>query len=83
MQRKNKKKNYQNKKKNKKRVNFDNNEENIHEKIILQDVEHDDDIDLNEVDQLRRKYYYFGSILCIITSEFNQFKRASYTHKLI
>ena len=41
--------NYQNKKK----VNVDNNEENVYEKIILQDVEHDDNIDLDEVDQIR------------------------------
>ena len=33
--------NYQNKK-TKKRVNVDNNKENIYEKIILQDVEHID-----------------------------------------
>ena len=31
-------------------VNVDNNEENIYEKIILQDVEHDDNIDLYGVD---------------------------------
>ena len=38
--------NYQNKKKNKtKIVNVDNNEENVYEKIILQDVEYDDNID--------------------------------------
>ena len=41
-----KEKNYQNKKKNKtKIVNVDNNEENVYEKIILQDVEYDDNID--------------------------------------
>ena len=52
MPRKNKKKNYQNKK-TKKKVNVDNNKENVYEKIILQDVEHDDNIDLDEVDQPR------------------------------
>ena len=31
-------------------VNANNNEENIYEKIILQDVEHDDSIDLYGVD---------------------------------
>ena len=31
-------------------VNVDNNEENIYEKIILQDVEHDNNIDLCGVD---------------------------------
>ena len=40
-------------KKQKKRVNVDNNKENVHEKIILQDVEHDDNIDLDGVDQPR------------------------------
>ena len=45
-------KNYQNKK-TKKRVNVDNNKENVHEKIILQDVEHDDNINLDGVDQPR------------------------------
>ena len=30
--------------------NVDNNEENVYEKIILQDAEHDDNIDLNGVD---------------------------------
>ena len=50
-----KEKNYQNKKtkKKKKKLNVDNNEENVHEKIILQDAEHDDNIDLNGVDQPR------------------------------
>ena len=38
------------KKTKKKKLNVDNNEENVHEKIILQDVEHDDNIDLNGVD---------------------------------
>ena len=33
-----------------KRVNVDNNKENVYEKIILQDAEHDDNIDLDEVD---------------------------------
>ena len=36
--------------KKKKKLNVDNNEENVHEKIILQDAEHDDNIDLNGVD---------------------------------
>ena len=31
-------------------VNVDNNEENVYEKIILQNAEHDDNIDLDEVD---------------------------------
>ena len=45
-------KNYQNKKtKKKKKLNVDNNEENVYEKIILQDAEHDDNIDLDGVDQ--------------------------------
>ena len=38
----------------KKKVNVDNNnnnnKENVYEKIILQDVEHDDNIDLDGVD---------------------------------
>ena len=33
-----------------KRVNVDNNKENVYEKIILQDAEHDDNIDLDGVD---------------------------------
>ena len=41
-------KNNQNKKK--KKVNVDNNKENIYEKIILQDAEHDDNINLDGVD---------------------------------
>ena len=48
---KNIKKNYQNKKT--KIVNVDNNEENIYEKIILQDAEYDDNINLDGVDQPR------------------------------
>ena len=40
-------------KKPKKKVNADNNKENVYEKIILQDAEHDDNIDLDEVDQPR------------------------------
>ena len=36
--------------KKKKKLNVDNNEENVYEKIILQDVEHDDNIDLDGVD---------------------------------
>ena len=49
-----KEKNYQNKKKNKtKIVNVDNNEENVYEKIILQNAEHDDNIDLDGVNQIR------------------------------
>ena len=44
-------KNYQNKKtKKKKNVNVDNNKENNFEKIILQDTEHDYNIDLDGVD---------------------------------
>ena len=35
-----------NKKNKTKTVNVNNNEENVFEKIILQDVEHDDNIDL-------------------------------------
>ena len=46
-------KNYQNKKTKKERVNVDNNKENVYEKIILQDAKHDDNIDLDEVDQPR------------------------------
>ena len=34
-------------------VNVDNNEKNVYEKIILQDVEHDDNIDLDGVNQIR------------------------------
>ena len=37
------------KKKKKKRVNVDNNEENVYEKIILQNVEHDYNINLDGV----------------------------------
>ena len=36
--------------KNKKKVNIDNNEENVYEKIILQDAEHNDNMDLDGVD---------------------------------
>ena len=36
--------------KTKKIVNVDNNEENVYEKIILQDAEHDDNINLDGVD---------------------------------
>ena len=32
------------------RVNVDNNKENVYEKIILQDVEHGDNSDLDGVD---------------------------------
>ena len=54
MPRKNIKKNYQNKKTKKKGVNVDNNKENVYEKkVILQDAKHDDNIDLNGVDQPR------------------------------
>ena len=35
--------------KKKKGVNVDNNKENVYEKIILQDAEHDDNIDLDGV----------------------------------
>ena len=45
-----KEKNYQNKKK---IVNVDNNEENVYEKIILQNAEHDDNIDIDGVNQIR------------------------------
>ena len=38
------------KKPKKKKVNVDNNKENVYEKIILQDTEHDDNIDLDGVD---------------------------------
>ena len=31
-------------------INVDNNEENVYEKIILQDAEHDDNINLDGVD---------------------------------
>ena len=41
------------KKQKKKKVNVDYNKENVYEKIILQDVEYDDNIDLNGVDQPR------------------------------
>ena len=34
-------------------VNVDNNKENVYEKIILQDAEHNDNIDLDGVDQPR------------------------------
>ena len=53
---------YQNRKKKIKAVNVDNSEEYVNEKIILQDVDYDDNIDLDRVDQARS---------CIITSEFN------------
>ena len=33
-----------------KTVNVNNNEENVFEKIILQDAEHDDNIDLDVID---------------------------------
>ena len=46
-------KNYQNKKTKKVRVNVDNNKENVYEKIILQDAEYDDNIDLDGIDQIR------------------------------
>ena len=49
MPRKNIKKYYQNKTK-KKKVNVDNNEEIIYKKKNLEDVEHDDNIDLYGVD---------------------------------
>ena len=39
--------------KKKERVNVDNNKENVYEKIILQNAEHDDNIDLDGVDQPR------------------------------
>ena len=41
------------KKPKKKKVNADNNKENVYEKIILQDAEHDDNIDLEGVDKPR------------------------------
>ena len=37
-------------KKKKKKLNVDNNEENVYEKIILQNAGHDDNIDLDGVD---------------------------------
>ena len=39
--------------KKKKIVNVDNNKENVYKKIILQDAEYDDNIDLDGVDQPR------------------------------
>ena len=39
--------------KKKKKVNVDNNKKNVYEKIILQDTEHDDNIDLDGVVQSR------------------------------
>ena len=47
------KKIYQNKKTKKKKVIVDNNKENFYGKIILQDAEHDNNIDLDGVDQPR------------------------------
>ena len=41
------------KKPKKEKLNVDNNEENVYEKIILQDDKHDDNIDLDGVDQPR------------------------------
>ena len=38
------------KKPKKKKLNVDNNEENVYEKIILQDAEHDLNIDLDGID---------------------------------
>ena len=73
-------------KKNKtKTVNVNNNEENVFEKIILQDAEHDDNIDLNGVDQSRRRkdIIILVHISCVITFEFNKFEHACYKHKLI
>ena len=49
-QEKNKEKIIRIKKKKTKIVNVDNNEENVYAKIILQDAEHDDNIDLDGVD---------------------------------
>ena len=70
--------------KKKKRVNVDNNKENVYEKIILQDAEHDDNIDLKGVDKPR---WWKDIIILVhipyITSEFNQFEYACYKHKLI
>ena len=40
-------------KKPKKRVNVNNNKENVYEKVILQNAEHGDNIDLDGVDQPR------------------------------
>ena len=54
MPRKNIKKNYQNKKtKKRKKVNVDNNKENVYGKMILQDAEYDDNNNLDGVDQPR------------------------------
>ena len=41
------------KKPKKEKLNVDNNEENVYEKIILQDSKHNDNIDLDGVDQPR------------------------------
>ena len=41
------------KKPKKEKLNVDNNEENVYEKLILQDDKHDDNIDLDGVDQPR------------------------------
>ena len=48
-----KKKTKKKKREKRKRVNVDNNKENVYEKIILQAAKHDDNIDLDGVDQPR------------------------------
>ena len=45
--------------KNKKKVNIDNNEENVYEKKFLQDAKHDDNIDLEEIFLFYYYYYYY------------------------
>ena len=58
--------------------------ENVYEKIILQDAEHDDNIDLDGVDKPRwRKDIIILVHISCITSEFNQFEFACYKHMLI
>ena len=65
-------------------VNVDDYEENIYEQIILQDVEHDDNIDLYGVDLPGWwKYIIILVHISYITFEFNQFECACYKHKLI
>ena len=61
-------------------VNVDNNEENVNEKIILQDDEHYNNIDLDGIDYATwwKKIIILAHTSCIITSEFNQFECVCY-----
>lgn len=66
-------------------VNVDDHKENVSEEIILQDEEHNDNIDLDEVDYHRwwkwwKEIFILTHMSYIITFKFNQFECLGYKH---